>query len=72
MISEQSNDLFAFYENILKSVINPCSQGRTLLLLQWVCFAERPLSVSELRFALACDDEVVQPASSAVRKAKVS
>ena len=71
MISEQSNDLFAFYENILKSVINPRKRGRTLLLMQWVCFADRPLSVSELRFALACDTKWFSPTSSVVRKAKV-
>lgn len=61
MVSEQSSDLFAFYERTLKNVINPRNRVRTLLLMQWVCLAERPLSVTELRFALACDDEVVRP-----------
>jgi ankyrin repeat protein len=37
------------------------NRTRTLFLMQWVCLAERPLSLTELRYALACDDEVVQP-----------
>ena len=60
MVADQSSELFAFYKDILTS-IKSCNLGRTLLLMQWVCFAERALSVTELRFALACDDVVVRP-----------
>ena len=60
MIAERSSDLFATYEDILKAV-DPRNRRRALLLLQWVCFAEQPLSVTELRFALACDTEVLRP-----------
>ncbi|PMD17187.1 hypothetical protein NA56DRAFT_532483, partial [Hyaloscypha hepaticicola] len=50
------SDLGEVYEHILKTVILAQNRKRTLLLMQWVCFAERPLSVTELRHAIASDD----------------
>jgi ankyrin repeat protein len=44
------------YDHILKTVIPTRSRTRTLLLMQWICLAERPLSVTELRYAIASDD----------------
>jgi ankyrin repeat protein len=42
------------YRNIL-STIKERYRPRTLLLMQWVCLASRPLSLTELRFAMASD-----------------
>ena len=47
------------YEHILKKVIETRNRRRTLHLMQWVCLAERPLSVTELRFAIASDDAYI-------------
>jgi Ankyrin repeats (3 copies)/Ankyrin repeats (many copies) len=53
------SDLGDVYEHILKTIILAQNRKRTLLLMQWVCFAERPLSVTELRYAIASDDTYV-------------
>jgi ankyrin repeat protein len=55
-ISKVPPDLGNVYEHILKRVILPRNHTRTLLLMQWVNLAEEPLSVTELRFAIASDD----------------
>ena len=47
------NDL---YSNILND-INISDRYRALRLMRWVCFAERPLSLSEMRYAIAFDTE---------------
>jgi ankyrin repeat protein len=53
------SDLGDAYEHILKTIILPQNRKRTLLLMQWVCFAERPLSVTELRYAIASDNTYI-------------
>lgn len=58
-LSKVPQDLGNVYEHILKRVIEPRNQARTLHLMQWVCLAERPLSVTELRFAIASDDDYI-------------
>jgi hypothetical protein len=60
-IASKSSELFVLYQDTLRIAVKPRNRGRTLCLFQWVCFACRPLSVTELRFALACDDEVLKP-----------
>ncbi|TVY92179.1 Ankyrin repeat domain-containing protein [Lachnellula willkommii] len=57
MIAGESNELFPLYESIFGNDIPVRLRKRALLFLQWVCFAERPMSLMELRFAMACDDE---------------
>src|SRR5205823_6835867 len=49
------------YEHILRNIIESGNWERTLHLMQWICLAERPLSVTELRFALASDDTCIHP-----------
>ena len=53
------SDLGDVYEHVLKTIILARNRKRTLLLMQWVCFAERPLSVTELRYAIASDDTYI-------------
>ena len=43
------------YKYILQKVIDTKNRPRSLCLMQWICLGERPLSVTELRFALASD-----------------
>ena len=44
------------YKHILKNVIDAENHERTLRLMQWVFFAMRPLSVTEIRYAMVSDD----------------
>lgn len=44
------------YENIITTVIRPEYLPKTYLLMQWVCLAKEPLSVTELRYAFSSDD----------------
>lgn len=44
------------YKHILKNVIDAENHERTLRLMQWVYFAMRPLSVTEIRYAMVSDD----------------
>ena len=43
---------------------------RTLLLMQWICLAERPLSVTELRYAIASDDIQIHQARQFCKDAR--
>jgi ankyrin repeat protein len=57
-LEKAPSDLGTIYKHML-TLADPTAQGRTLHLMQWICFAERPLSLTELRFALALDDSSV-------------
>ena len=61
MLGRVPKELGDVYEHILKNVIEARHQARTLHLMQWICLAERPLSVTELRFAIASDDAYIHP-----------
>lgn len=41
------------YEHIICKIIDPRHRNQSYLLFQWVCLAQRPLSVTDLRYALA-------------------
>jgi hypothetical protein len=51
-------ELFTLYEHILKNIIKVRNSHETFFLMQWVCFAARPLSLTELRYALALNSNV--------------
>ncbi|EPE26751.1 Ankyrin repeat-containing protein [Glarea lozoyensis ATCC 20868] len=57
VIAGESNELFSLYDAILKNDVSVTLRARALLFLTWVCLAERPLSLTEISFALACDDK---------------
>ena len=54
-------DLDDIYKHILQNVIDVRNKVRSLHLMQWICLAERPLSVTELRHAIASDDMYINP-----------
>jgi ankyrin repeat protein/5S rRNA maturation endonuclease (ribonuclease M5) len=54
--------LHGVYEYILQTVIEQEDLANTLHLIQWVCFAKRPLIVAELRHAMASDDGCIEKA----------
>ncbi|KAL3469228.1 ankyrin [Aspergillus californicus] len=49
------------YEYIFRHVISSKDRVQSFLLFQWVCLAERPLSVTEMRYALAARDARIKP-----------
>lgn len=55
MLEKVPRELGDVYEHILKNVIEARNWGKTLHLMQWICLAQRPLSVTELRKAINSD-----------------
>lgn len=60
-LREVPEELSAIYEHILEHVIDRHNRPRTLLLLQWVCLTNQPLTVTGLRFALAATKATTSP-----------
>lgn len=56
MISSLPAELSRLYEGFLTN-IEESDKLQSLKLLQWICFALRPLSLSELRLAMAVDED---------------
>jgi len=59
-LEKPPSDLKSIYEHIL-GLVDPTFRRQTLHLMEWICLAERPLSLNELRFALAMDDSSIHP-----------
>jgi ankyrin repeat protein len=60
-LREVPEELSAVYKHILEQVIDRANRPRTLLLLRWVCLASQPLTVTELRVALAAAKAKISP-----------
>lgn len=60
-IREVPQALSDVYEYILRNIIRKNNIYLSLLLFQWVCMAERPLSTEEMRYALAANYAMVSP-----------
>ena len=56
MLEEVPRGLNGVYQHILANVIKAQHRSKALLMMQWVCLAETPLSLTELRYAMALDD----------------
>ena len=61
-LTEVPEELGNVYDRILKNIMKPEKKRRTLHLMQWVCLAKRPLSVTELRFAMAVNRRALRRA----------
>jgi ankyrin repeat protein len=59
-LEKAPSDLKTIYQHIL-GLVDPTFQRQTLHLMEWICLAERPLSLTEIRFALAMDDSSIHP-----------
>lgn len=62
MLARVPRELGAVYEHILNNIIKPERWKRTLHLMQWIFLAERPLTVDEIRLAMAFDDTYISSA----------
>ncbi|OBT66968.1 hypothetical protein VE03_04238 [Pseudogymnoascus sp. 23342-1-I1] len=56
MLRRVPSELGSTYEYILKTLINEEDREDSLHLMQWICFANEPLSLTDIRYALASDD----------------
>lgn len=56
-VADESTELLDFYKAIFVNDIEVHLRKRSLLFMQWIALAQRPLTLTELRYALACDDE---------------
>jgi ankyrin repeat domain-containing protein 50 len=70
MLARVPEELSDVYEHILKNVIESHQYPRALHLMQWICLAKRPLSVTELRFAMASDDMYIHVSRISCKDAK--
>ncbi|KAI9780640.1 MAG: hypothetical protein M1839_006581 [Geoglossum umbratile] len=64
------SDLGEVYRHILTNVVNPEDKAPRLHLMQWICLAVRPLSLAELRFAMASDDSSIHPLQYSCQESK--
>ncbi|KAK5011575.1 hypothetical protein LTR28_012892 [Elasticomyces elasticus] len=61
-IGELPSDLDSLYTNILNEIQDDEERSRSLRLVEWICFARRPLDMGELRYAVAVGSDA-SPAS---------
>lgn len=52
------------YTYILSEVIEVANREQSFLLFQWICLAERPLTVKEMRYALTASNATTTPGLS--------
>jgi ankyrin repeat protein len=56
MLKEVPEELETLYKHILTNVIKARYRRQTLLLMQWISFATRPLTMTEWRYAMSLGD----------------
>ncbi|CAI7630932.1 unnamed protein product [Penicillium pancosmium] len=61
-------DLEDVYTYILNNVIDERNRGQSLLLFKWICFAERSLTLTEIRYALVAENAKISPATETWEK----
>jgi ankyrin repeat protein len=64
------SELEEVYKHILTKVVERDDRSQTLHLMQWIYLAERPLSVTEIRFAMASDDSFINQAQYSCQESK--
>ncbi|RDW88650.1 hypothetical protein BP6252_00682 [Coleophoma cylindrospora] len=70
MLRKVLPDLSSIYEHTLKNLIDDEDRADSVHLIQWVCLANRPLSVVELRYALALDDSAIHDYQNSVSESR--
>ena len=69
-LNQVPTDLSQIYNHVLTKVIDIEKRPRALHLMQWIFPAEWPLSVTELRRAMASDDSSVRPSQYSIEDSK--
>ena len=64
------SDLSHIYKHVLTEVVDVEKRPRTMHLLQWIFLAKWPLTVTELRHAMASDDSSVRPSQYSIEESK--
>jgi ankyrin repeat protein len=62
--------LHALYQHILTKVVKQSNLPRTLHVIQWIFLAMEPLSVADLRFAIASDDTYMTAGQNSCKESK--
>ncbi|KAE9366534.1 hypothetical protein N431DRAFT_281230, partial [Stipitochalara longipes BDJ] len=69
-LETESSDLFALYDNILTRDVKKGVWEKALLFMQWICLSERPLSLVEIRMAMASDETYMKDGQERVEESK--
>ena len=69
-LNQVPSDLSQIYKHVLTNVVDIEKRPRTLHLMQWIFLAKWPLSVTELRHAMASDDNSVRPSQYSIEDSK--
>ena len=69
-LDQVPSDLSQIYKHVLTNVVDVEKRSRTLHLMQWIFLAKWPLSVAELRHAMASDDSSVRPSQYSIEDSK--
>ena len=69
-LSAVPNGLHDIYQHILTREIYYEDRPKTLLVMSWIYLAGRPLSVPDLRFALASDDDSIHAGQNLLKESK--
>ncbi|KFY07164.1 hypothetical protein V492_07388, partial [Pseudogymnoascus sp. VKM F-4246] len=67
MLHRVPPELDSVYEHILKTLISDENRKDSLHLMQWICFANEPLSLTDIRYALASDESVIHEFQNSAR-----
>jgi ankyrin repeat protein len=70
MLHKAPRDLHSIYEYILTMLIDVEDRRDSIHLMQWISLAKRPLSVTEVRYALALDDSAIQEVHNSVQESE--
>lgn len=63
ILTKAPTGLHEIYRHILTTELDANNRARRFRLMQWIYFALRPLSVTEIRYAMASDDSSISPIS---------
>jgi ankyrin repeat protein len=70
LVERESNELYVMYEDILSREVKQSARQKAKLFLGWVCLAERPLSLTEIRIAMACDAGCIVDGQERIEESK--
>lgn len=70
LVETESSELFVMYENILRREVKESAKEKAALFLQWACLSERPLSLAEMRIAMACDESCLRNEQNRIEESR--